>query len=125
MEEVLREMFEKAGFTNFEAQNDIPIGPPYGHTYPDFYFPVTGPAADLYEGVCVYLDGMSGHLHGNPETAKKDGQIRAELESKGYYVVAIPTSSLADITYMQNKIRAIARMLVGKDEVEERVSRLD
>ena len=124
MEDALGAMFETAGFTNFEAQKEIPIGPPYGHTYPDFYFPLTGTAADLYEGICVYLDGMSDRLHGNPQTATKDTQIRAELESKGYVVVAIPVSSLTDKSYMHNKIRAIGRLVVGRAEIEERISRL-
>ena len=67
---------------------------------------------------------MSDRLHGNPQTATKDTQIRAELESKGYVVVAIPVSSLTDKSYMHNKIRAIGRLVVGRAEIEERISRL-
>ena len=41
-----------------------------GTTTPDVIYRTEDHDSD--EGVCIYLDGMSAHLHGNPETAEQD-----------------------------------------------------
>jgi hypothetical protein len=44
---------------------------------------------DEDEGICIYLDGLSGHLHGNPETAERDREIRSWLRNNGYEVIEV------------------------------------
>ena len=46
--------------------------------------------------MCVYLDGLSAHLHGNPETAEQDREIRDWLRNSGYDVIEIAASDLDD-----------------------------
>lgn len=46
---------------------------------PDFFYL---PATDHYDGICMYLDGMSRELHGNPERQKRDRRIREEVRDK-------------------------------------------
>jgi len=51
---------------------------------------------DEDEGVCIYLDGLSGHLHGNAATAEQDQRIRSWLRNNGYEVIEIAVSDLFD-----------------------------
>src|SRR5262249_29948486 len=80
----LRAMLERAGLHGYKPQHAINLGRPLGATVPDFFYE---PRNDWYEGLCVYLDGMSGHLHGRPETRDKDRDVREELRNRGYEVV--------------------------------------
>ena len=85
-----------------------------GTTTPDVIYHGDHHEAD--EGVCIYLDGLSGHLHGNPETIEKDREIRTWLRNTGYDVIEIPYSDLFDRGAMTNHMRRLAGHL-REDEV--------
>lgn len=111
----LEAIFQKAGFTNFETQKEIKLGRPLGSTRPDFYFEDPN---DMFEGICVYLDGLSAHIHGNPETAQRDAEIRTELRNLNYDVHAIPASHLYDKTSVGNFLFRLGTRLVGKTKAK-------
>jgi hypothetical protein len=111
-EERLRTMLDRAGLHGYQPQNQIQLGLPLGSTSPDFFYP---PATDFYEGICVYLDGMSRELHGNPEREKRDRRIREELRNLGYEVVEISYAQLFDRDAMAQYFYRIGRLLLGKE----------
>lgn len=117
-EQELVALLDAAGLTNFETERPIPL---HGGvtTRPDVYYHEPNPQ---YEGVCVYLDGMSSHLHGNPQTAARDREIRDELRNTGYEVVEIPSQDLFDRTAMRQHMRRIARAVVGKQKAKDLAS---
>ena len=90
----LRAMLERAQFLGYKPQYPIDLGRPLGPTVPDFFFDSRN--LDIYAGLCVYLDGMAGHLHGRPETQKRDREIREELRNQGYDVIEIQFGQLSD-----------------------------
>ena len=96
-------------------QHQIHLGPSQGSTTPDFFYSAT---SDLYKGVCVYLDGMSRDLHGNPERERRDRQIREELRNRGYEVVEITYAQLFDRDAMSQHFYRIGRFLVGKESAK-------
>ena len=112
-ERILREMFDRAGLDGYEPQTPIELGRPLGTTVPDFFF---GDPEGEEPGVCVYLDGMSEHLHGNPETAERDRHIREQLRSIGYQVIEIPFGHLTDRQAMRAHFYRIGRFLLGRDD---------
>ena len=63
------------------------------------------------EGVCIYLDGLSRHLHGNPATAAQDRRIRDWLRNNGYEVIEIAASELHDAGAMSKHFRRLAGYL--------------
>ncbi len=67
------------------------------------------------EGVCVYLDGLSRHIHGNAETAEQDRLIRSWLRNNGYEVIEIAVSNLNDEGAMVRHFRKLASYLGGND----------
>jgi hypothetical protein len=85
-------------------------------TRPDVYFHEPN---NQFDGVCVYLDGMSEHLHGNAQTSARDRQIREELLNTDYEVVAIQYQELYDKTVMRTHMRRIAKAVVGKLKARE------
>lgn len=108
----LRELLSRAGFPAGEWHKQILLGRPLGSTSPDVYFPGDDPGDP---GVCVYLDGLSQHIHGNPETAAQDRAIREELRARNYEVFEIPASELDDRDAMSRHFFRLARVLLGKD----------
>src|SRR5450756_40743 len=68
-EQKLRHLLLAAEFAEPAAQYPIALGKPYERTIPDFFYPGED---DGDPGVCIYLDGLSSHLHGSPETAAVD-----------------------------------------------------
>lgn len=110
-EDRLGRLLRRAGFQNPIAQKVVSLGQPYGATIPDFFYE---PDHDLSEGICVYLDGMSKHLHGDPERAEIDRQIREKLESIGYDVRTIPRGHLDDRNAMTDHFTWLARKIGGK-----------
>src|SRR5690606_31900818 len=66
-EDRLEHLLIKAGFQKPIAQKVISLSQPYGATTPDFFYE---PNHDLSEGICIYLDGMSKQLHGDPDRAE-------------------------------------------------------
>jgi SOS-response transcriptional repressor LexA len=65
--------------------------------------------------VCIYLDGLSNHIHGNPKTAEKDQRIRTWLRNNGYEVIEIAVSDLDDQGAMTRHFRRLAGYLRADD----------
>lgn len=114
-EQQLVAMLKAAGLGSFETERPIELSGGIV-TRPDVYFHAPN---DHFEGVCVYLDGMSEHLHGNAQTAMQDRQIRDELLNTDYEVVAIQYQELYDKTVMRTHMRRIAKAVVGKAKAKE------
>lgn len=109
----LQKMLEQAGFSKPHPQHTIDLRLPLGITTPDFFY--EDPDEDC-GGICIYLDGMSRHLHGSPDRQQRDRAIRDELEALGYEVLSIPASALDDRTVMTNHLSRLGRILLGKQE---------
>lgn len=116
----LKHLLEQAGFTSGDFQQQIRFGKPIvldrliGSTTPDVYF--TGDEDDEDDnGVCIYLDGLSAALHGNPATAERDREIRTWLRNNGYQVIEITYPELTDRDAMVRHFRKLARYLSGRD----------
>ena len=77
-----------------------------GTTTPDVVYHAEDHDAD--EGVCIYLDGLSEHLHGNPETAARDRDIRTWLRNHGREVLEISVHDLDDENAMVRHFRRLA-----------------
>lgn len=114
-EQQLVAMLKAAGLSSFETERPIELSGGVV-TRPDMYFHAPN---DLFEGVCIYLDGMSEHLHGNAQTAARDRQIRDELLNTDYEVVAIQYQELYDKTVMRTHMRRIAKAVMGKVKAKE------
>lgn len=114
-EEALRALLERAGFHGWEAQRVIELGMPLGRTRPDFFF---ADPEDRREGICIYLDGMSRRLHGDPATARRDREIREELRERGYEVIEIQASQLQDKEAMRKHFYRLGRLLLGRQAAE-------
>ena len=89
-----------------------------GTTTPDVIYRTEDHDSD--EGVCIYLDGLSEHLHGNPETAERDREIRTWLRNRGYEVIEIAANELDDEDAMVRHFRRLASYL-GMRDVRSRV----
>ncbi len=110
-EMALRAMLIRAGLGEPQAQRSIPIGHPWGASIPDFFYPdPTGRT----EGVCIFLDGLSGGIHGNPETRERDIQIRERLRELGFDVIQLPATALSDRDRMVTVIYRIARCVMDR-----------
>ena len=114
----LRHLLLAAGFGEGVRGEQIRLDRALGTTTPDVIHRAGdhGPDGD----VCVYLDGLSAHLHGNPETAARDREIRAWLRGHGYEVIEIATHELDDEDAMVRHFRRLARYL-GKPDLRSRV----
>jgi phage repressor protein C with HTH and peptisase S24 domain len=108
LEERFKHMLVRAGFPDPICQHPIRLGKPYGDTIPDFFYE----GADEDEpGVAIFVDGMSGHIHGNPETADRDQQLRDYLRSQEYEVLTVPSRDLDDAEQMTKHFRKLAKAL--------------
>ena len=106
----LRHLLLAAGFGEGIRGEQIRLGRALGTTTPDVIY--RDPEDDFLEGVCIYLDGMSRHLHGYPQTAAKDREIREWLRnSGGYEVLEIPANELDDEGAMTRHFRRLANYL--------------
>lgn len=108
-------MLKAAGLNGFETERPIKLSGGIV-TRPDVYFDAPN---DHFDGVCIYLDGMSRHIHGNQETAAKDRVIREELRSKDYEVIEIMYQQLFDKVMMRQHMRKIAKAVLGKTKAKE------
>lgn len=105
----LRHLLLNAGFGEGTRGEQIRLGGALGTTTPDVTY--RDPDDDFCKGVCIYLDGMSKHLHGNPETAAEDREIRTWLRNSDYEVLEIPANELDDERAMTRHFRRLANYL--------------
>lgn len=116
----LKHMLEAAGFTIGQFQRQIKFKHPImldhliGSTTPDVFFEADEDDEDE-KGICIYLDGMSEHIHGNPETAERDREIRSWLRNNDYQVIEITYVELDDREAMIRHFRKLAKYLSGRD----------
>jgi hypothetical protein len=114
----LRHLLLAAGFEEGARGEQIRLDPAIGTTTPDVIYRAGHHAGD--EGVAVYLDGLSGHLHGNPATREQDARIRTWLRNNGWDVIEIAASDLHDAGAMTRHFRKLAGYLRA-DDVRARV----
>lgn len=112
-EETLRAMLDRAGLHGYLAQHRIELGPPLGSTVPDFFYE---DPEGFDPGICIYLDGLSNRLHGNPETAARDRRLREQLRAMRYQVFEIPFGHLTDREQMRRHFFSIGRLLLERDQ---------
>ena len=113
----LRHLLAAAGFAEGIRGEQIDLGPGFGTTTPDVLYRGQSGAPD----VCVYLDGLSEGLHGNPRTAEQDREIRYWLRQQGYEVVETSVVDLDDAGAMTRHFRRLA-MYLEADDVREAVN---
>lgn len=114
----LRHLLLDAGFEEGTRGQQIQLDRAIGTTTPDVIFRAPDHGPD--EGVCIYLDGLSGHLHGSPATAERDARIRAWLRNNGYEVIEIAVGDLYDVGAMTRHFRRLAGYL-NAPELREKV----
>jgi ATP-dependent helicase YprA (DUF1998 family)/SOS-response transcriptional repressor LexA len=114
----LRHLLRAAGFNEGERGRQIRLDPAIGTTTPDVVFRASHHDED--EGICVYLDGLSGHLHGNAATPDRDRTIRTWLRNNGWEVIEITASDLFDEDAMVRHLRKLAGYL-GSSDLRDRV----
>lgn len=115
-EDKLRGMLDRAGFPQPQWQHQLNLRGYKDTTTPDAFYEGED---ELAPGICIYLDGLSGHIHGNPETQEKDQRIREELRAKYYDVLSISAHDLGDRKAMQAKFFTLGRLLIDRDKAEE------
>ena len=109
----LRHLLLAAGFEEGVRGEQIRLDRSIGTTTPDVIYRASHHDDD--EGVCIYLDGLSGHLHGSPATAEQDQRIRTWLRNNGYDVIEIAVSDLYDANAMTSHFRKLAGYLRADD----------
>ncbi len=114
----LRHLLIRAGFGEGIRNEQLRLDRALGTTTPDVIY--RGEDHEPDEGVCIYLDGMSRHIHGNPATAERDRTIRDWLRNHGYEVIEIPANELDDVDAMVRHLRRLAGYL-GMREVRNRL----
>ena len=105
----LQRLLRAAGFGEGIRNEQIRLGFGLGTTTPDVIY--RGEDHESDERVCIYLDGMSRRLHGNPKTAERDRQIRDWLRNSGYEVIEIQANQLDDPGAMTRHFRRLAGYL--------------
>ena len=108
-EQKLRQLLLNAGFGEGIRGQQIHLGRAIGTTTPDVIYRSDGHESD--EGVCIYLDGLSRHIHGNAETAERDREIRTWLRNNSYEVIEVAVSDLDDKGAMTRHFRRLASYL--------------
>lgn len=117
-EQRLKHLLLAAGFDEGIRGEQIRLDPAIGTTTPDVIYRAAHHDQD--EGICIYLDGMSAALHGDPERRAKDQEIRSWLRNNGYEVIEIPDSDLYDEGAMTRHFRKLAGYL-RDDALRDRV----
>ncbi len=118
-ERKLRHLLQAAGFEEGIRGQQIRLDRAIGTTTPDIIY--RAPHHDEGEGICIYLDGFSGHLHGRPETAERDRLIRGWLRNNGWEVIEISRLDLDDPGAMTRHFRRLAGYL-GANDLREKLS---
>lgn len=114
----LRHLLLRAGFGEGIRNEQLRLDRALGTTTPDVIY--RGEDHESDEGICIYLDGMSRHIHGNSATAERDRSIRDWLRNHGYEVIEIPANELDDVDAMVRHFRRLAGYL-GMREVRNRL----
>jgi SOS-response transcriptional repressor LexA len=114
----LRHYLLAAGFEEGMRGEQIRLDRAIGTTTPDVIY--RGAHHQPDEGVCLYLDGLSQHLHGNPVTAERDRMIRDWLRNNGYEVIEIAASDLDDRGALTRHFRRLAGYL-NNEPLRERL----
>jgi hypothetical protein len=113
----LLEIIQKAGLPAPTAcQKSIPLPKPFNYTTPDFYY---DDPKEVTDGICIYLDGLSKHIHGNPTTHQQDKAIRAILRDKNYAVLELPASHLNDSQALMSFLYTLARKLISRTAADD------
>jgi hypothetical protein len=112
----LREAILKSGLPEPASQKSIPLPKPFTITTPDFFYE---DPKEVTDGICIYLDGLSKHIHGNPATKQVDDAIRTYLREHDYAVLELPASHLNDPDALQDFIYRLARKLVSRAQADE------
>lgn len=115
-ETILRDLLKRAGFPDSIAQHPIDLGRPLGTTTPDFFYEDPD---ERSEGICIYLDGMSKHLHGDSARQQRDRVLREELRNLGYEVFEIPVGNLDDRQAMARHFYRLGRILLGREQAND------
>jgi hypothetical protein len=105
----------KAGLPEPTCQKSIPLPKPFTSTTPDFFY---DDPKEVTDGICIYLDGLSKHLHGNPATKQQDDAIRTYLRSNNFAVLDIPASHMNDPAALGAFLYNLARKLVSKAQAD-------
>ncbi len=113
VERKLRHLLLEAGFEEGIRGEQLRLGRAIGTTTPDVIYRADHHDDD--EGICIYLDGLSQHIHGNAETAAQDQLIRSWLRNNGYEVIEIAVSDLDDEGAMVKHFRKLAAYLSRPD----------
>jgi len=113
-EAFLGELLTRAGLPQPQRHKAIDLGRPLNSARPDCFWEV-----EDEPGLCLYLDGLSGHIHGNPATREIDMTIRETLRSRQYEVIVITATQLYDRAAMVGHFQRIARILIGRDRARE------
>lgn len=108
----------QAGFPQGIRGKQLLLDRAIGTTTPDVIYRAAG--HDEEEGVCIYLDGLSGHLHGNAKTSEQDQRIRNWLRAHGFEVLEIAVSDLFDGGAMSRHFRKLAGYL-GESSLRDKL----
>jgi len=114
----LRALLLAAGFPEGVRGEQIRLDPAIGTTTPDVIYRADFHDAD--EGIAIYLDGLSEHIHGNPATRARDREIRDWLRGQGWEVIEIPCPELDDPDAMERYFRHLAGYL-NRPDIREQV----
>ena len=114
----LRHLLLAAGFAEGIRNEQIRLDRVLGTTTPDVIYRTAYHEED--EGICIYLDGLSRHLHGNKETSERDRAIRDWLRNHGYEVIEVVVTDLHDRDAMARHFRRLANLL-GDRELGQRI----
>lgn len=109
----LRALLLAAGFEEGVRGEQVRLDSAIGTTTPDVIY--RADFHDSNEGIAVYLDGLSAHIHGNPATAAKDREIRDWLRGHGWEVIEIAVNQLSDPGAMEQHFRRLAGYLGDRD----------
>ncbi len=112
IESRFKRFLQEAGLPAPLAQQRIDLGSGL-YTIPDFFY--AGEDGDE-PGICIYLDGMADHIHGNPAQAEKDRFLREQLRSRGYEIVEVRSFELDDRNAVVKAVARVAKYLVGKEK---------
>jgi len=112
-EQRLRALLLEAGFDEGERGRQVRLDPALGTTTPDVIY--HAPHHDEDEGIAIYLDGLSEHIHGNSATTERDREIRDWLRNHGWEVIEISVNQLTDPDAMTRHFRRLAGYLERAD----------